>query len=224
MNPSRYRNPLYDPIKDLVPVARLIAFPYAVVVNQGVPAVNLKELIDYLRNNPRQINVATSGATGQLVGQLFRLLANVEVTFIPYRGSAPAIMATVAGDTQLIFSDIPSVVQHVTDGSLRALAVTSEKRAAMLPEVPTTKEAGMANYVVVAWLGSYVSSATPPNVVSKLNSAFNSALTQPDVISTFAAMGAEPMSTTVETFNRFYREEYARWKEVITSAKIPLVE
>ena len=222
MNPSLFRKVPYDPMKDLVPVAQLIAFPFVVVVHPGVPAKTLPELIEYLKRVGRQVNVATPGASTQLAGELFRLLADVELTFIPYKGSAPAIAAMIAGDTQLMFSDVPSVVQHVAGGRLRALAVTSEKRAAMLPDVPTAREAGMKDYVVISWYGTYVAAGTPPDIVAKLNAAFSRAVLEPDVASALARLGAEPTPASVEDFTRFYRDEYARWKEVVRRAKVPV--
>ena len=222
MNPSRFKKALYDPMKDLLPVAQLIKQPYVILVHSDFPAKNVKELIEYLKSNPRRVNVATPGATGQLVGELFKLLAKVDVTFIPFRGDAPAITATMAGDTQMMLANITSAAQGVSGGRLRALAVTSDRRATLLPEVPTTKEVGLPDYVVTSWHGSYVAAGTPADIVGKLNAAFNHALIQPDVVSKFAATSADPSPANVETFDRFYREEYKRWKDVITAAKIQL--
>lgn len=224
MNPTLSRRVPYDPLKDLVPVARLIGFPFVVIVHPSVPAKTLPELIAYLKRNGPQVNVATPGASTQLAGQLFRLLADVELEFIPYKGSAPAINAMLAGDTQLMFADVPSVAQYVASGRLRALAVTSEKRAALLPDVPTTQEAGMKEFVFVSWNGAYVSAGTAPDIIAKLHAALSRAQVEPDVVSVLAKMGSYPNTTSVEDFTRFYRDEYARWKDVVRRAKVPIEE
>lgn len=222
MNPLLFRKAPYDPMKDLIPVAQLIAFPFVVVVHPGVPAKTLPELIAYLKRKGRQVNVATPGTSTQLGGELFRLLAGVELTFIPYKGSAPAITAMLAGDTQLMFADIPSVAHHIAGGRLRALAVTSTKRAAMLPDVPTAREAGMKDYIFISWNGTFVAAGTPPDIIAKLNAAFSRAVVEPDVVAALAKVGAEPTPASVEEFTRFYRDEYARWTDVVKRAKVPV--
>lgn len=223
MNPSLYRKVLYDPT-GLQPVAQLISLPFVIVVNPKVPVKTIKELIDFAKSRPGQTNVAAAGPSTQLAAEMFRLLANIDFTFIPYKGSAPASSSVVSGDTHAMFSDLPSVAQHVASGRLRAIAVSTGKRSPMMPEVPTAAEAGMPEYVVASWYGTFVPGGTSPEIVSKLNAAFNRAVMLPDVSPRLANLGAEPVAQSVEAFSRFFLDELARWKDVVTKARLPLNE
>ena len=221
MNPSLYRKVLYDP-KALQPVAQVISYPQVIVVNPKVPVKNIKELIEFAKSRPGQINVATAGSSSQLSAELFRLLANINFTFIPYKGSAPATASVVSGDTDVMFSDIPSVAQHVISGRVRLIAVSGDKRSPMMPDAPTVTEAGMPEYVIVFWYGMFVPAGTPAEIVTKLNAALNRAVMQPDVVVRLTALGVEPVNNSVEAFSRFFSSELARWKDVVTRAKLPL--
>jgi len=221
MNPSLYRKVLYDP-KALQPVAQVISYPQVIVVNPKVPVRNIKEFIAFAKDKPGQLNVATAGASSQLAGELFRLLANINFTFIPYKGSSPATTSVVSGDTDVMFSDIPSVAQHVNSGRVRLIAVSGDKRSPMMPDAPTAAEAGMPEYVIVFWYGIFVPAGTPADIVVKLNAALNRAVMQPDVVARLTALGVEPVNKSVESFSLFFWEELARWKDVVTRAKVPL--
>ncbi len=223
MNPSLYRKVLYDPAR-LQPVSQLISLPFVIVVNPKVPVNSPKELIEYAKGRPGQMNVAAAGPSTQLAGEMFRLLANVQFTFIPYKGSSPASSSVVSGDTDAMFSDVPSVAQHVGSGRLRAIAVTGAKRSPMMPGVPFAAEAGMPEYVVESWYGTFVPAGTSPEIISRLNAALNRAVMLPDVSPRLAALGAEPVAKSVEDFSRFYMNELARWKDVVARARLPLNE
>ena len=223
INPSLYRKISYDP-KDLQPVAQLMAAPFVIVANPGVPIRNVTELAEYARKNAGKFNVATAGTSTQLAGEMFRLIASVEFTFVPYKGAAPGATALMSGEAQLMFIDLVSVAQLITSGRLRAIAVAGEKRSPMLPDVPTAQETGMPEFVLAQWFGTFVPAATPPDIVRRLNAAINRVVTLPDVAARLAALGAEPVTLSVEAFNQFYRDELARWKDVVSRAKIPLIE
>lgn len=223
LNPSLYRKISYDP-KDLQPVAQLMTSPFVIVANPNVPIRSVTEIAEYARKNASKFNVATAGNSTLLAGEMFRLIANVEFTFVPYNGAAPASMSVVSGDTQLMFSDLTSFGQHITSGQLRAIAVAGERRSPMLPDVPTTREAGMPEYVVTSWFGAFVPAATPPDIVRRLNAAINRVVMLPDVVARLAALGAEPVTLSVEAFSQFYRDELVRWKDVVSRAKVPLID
>ncbi len=223
LNPSLYRNVSYDP-KDLQPVAQLMTSPFVIVANPSVPIRSVNEIADYARKNASKFNVATAGNSTLLAGQMFRLLTNAEFTFVPYNGAAPASMSVVSGDTQLMFSDMTSFGQNISSGRLRAIAVAGEKRLALLPDVPTTREAGMPDYVVTSWFGAFVPTGTPPDIVRRLNAAINRAVTMPDVITRLAALGAQPATLSVDEFSQFYSAELVRWKDVVSRAKVPLID
>jgi tripartite-type tricarboxylate transporter receptor subunit TctC len=223
LNPSLYRKISYDP-KDLQPVAQLMTSPFVIAANPNVPIRSVSDIAEYARKNASKFNVATAGNSTLLAGEMFRLMANVEFTFVPYNGAAPASMSVVSGETQLMFSDLTSFGQLLSGGRLRAIAVASEKRSPMLPDVPTTRETGMPEYLVSSWFGAFVPAATPPDIVRRLNAAMNRAVMLPDVTARLAALGAEPVASSVEAFTQFYRDELLRWRDVVSRAKVPLIE
>jgi tripartite-type tricarboxylate transporter receptor subunit TctC len=222
MNPSLFRKISYDPINEILPVAQLVTLNFVIVTNPSVPARTISELVEVMRTRPKQINVATAGASTQLTAELFRLTTNVELTFVPYKGSAPASTAVIAGETQVMFSDMPSVAQHISNGRLRAIAVTGSKRAAALPEVPTAKEGGLSNFEVASWFGLFAPAGTPSEIVNKLNAAANEIVMMPDVVPRFERLGAEPSQLSAQEFARIYRSELERWRDVVSRARIPL--
>lgn len=223
LNPSLYRRPAYNP-KDLQPVAQLMTSPFVIVVNPNVPISSVSEVAAFSHKNASKFNVATAGNSTLLAAQLFRLMTDADFTFIPYNGAAPASMSVISDQTQIMFSDLTSFGQYIATGRLRALAVAGEKRLPQMPDVPTTREAGMPHYLVSSWFGAFVPAGTPAEVVQRLNTAINRVVQQPDVVSRLARLGAQPVSLTVDAFDKFYHAELARWKDVIVKANIPLLK
>ncbi len=220
--PHLMKAPLYDPVKDLDPVAQVNTFPFVIVVNPSVPVRNVKELIEYLRT-AQNANVASAGATTQLAAELFRLQAKVNMTFIPYRGGAPTMVAMIAGDTQVYFGDIPTVINHVKAGKLRAIAVTSRNRVPALPDVPTVAESGLPSYEFLSWNGIYARSGTSTEILNTLNAEILRAVRTPEVLALLEVAGSEPGKGSAAAFRGFHDSQYDFWGKVIREANMPYI-
>lgn len=220
--PHLMKTPLYDPVKDLDPIAQVNTFPFVIVVNPNVPVKSVTDLIEYLRTNSNA-NVASAGATTQLAAELFRLQAKVKMTFIPYRGGAPTMVSMLAGDTQVYFGDIPTVINHVKSGKLRAIAVTSKERVSVLPDVPTVAESGLPSYEYVSWNGIYARAGTPADILKVLNAEILRAVRTPEVAALLDAVGSPPGRGTVEEFRAFHVSQYEYWRRIIREANMPYI-
>lgn len=221
VHPAVTRTLPYDP-GAMEPVAQLLALPFVIVVNPKVPAKNVVELVEYARRNPGKLNFAQGGLTNRILGEQFRLQTNTEFTFVPYKGSNPATIAVLTGESDLTITDSATVAPHIASGRLRALAVTSPKRTSLMPDVPTVGEAGVPGYEVTVWYGIFAAAGTPPAVVRRLNAEFNKIVMMPDVAARFTALGAEPVATTPEAFAALVRSQMATVKDVATRAKMPM--
>ena len=223
VSPSLYQAVPYDAVNGLQAIAPLMSFPFAIVVNNKVPANNLKEFIEFVKKNAAGLNVASAGATTTVTAELFSQMVGTKFTFIPFNGSAPAIVSVIGGDSHAMFSDLPSAMQHVKSGAIRAIATSGDKRSLQAPDIPTAREAGMPEFVVSSWYGMFAPAKTPTDIVNLLNVQFRAIVMQPDVIPRLAGMGGEPFTDTVEGFSRVYQGDLARWKRVIVQGKIPLL-
>ena len=220
VNPAMYRKLPFDPVRDLTPVAVLCEYPNLVVVNaEKVQARTLREFMELLRKNPGKYNAAAGGT--RIVYELFRLQQNVDVLIVPYKGASDAITALLAGDAHFMIVNAPGLTQHIASGKLRALAITADKRQPDFPDVPTTAEAGMPEFVYGSFFGAYVRSGTPPDVVRRLNAAFNAVSAMPDVVERFRALGATATQKTPEDASRQYLGDIARIKDIVQKAGIP---
>jgi tripartite-type tricarboxylate transporter receptor subunit TctC len=223
VNPAMYRKLPFDPVRDLVPVAVLCEYPNLVVVNaEKVPAKSLREFMDLLRRNPGKFNAAAGGT--RIVYELFRLQQNVDVLIVPYKGASDAITALLAGDAHFMIVNAPGLTQHIASGKLRALAITADKRQADFPDVPTTAEAGMPEFTYGSFFGAYVRAGTPPDVVRKLNTAFNTVSAMPEVVERFRTLGATATQKTPEEAGKQYLGDIARIKDIVQKAGIPQVD
>src|SRR5712671_3704523 len=197
-NQFLYPSLSYDPIGDFAPVTLLITQPNVMCVPNSKPAKSVREFIAYCNDNRGKVTYASSGngTTLHLSGELFKRLANVEMTHIPYRGGAPAINDLIPGRVDVIFDNMPSILQHVKGGSLRGLAVTTRERVAATPEIPTIAESGVPGFDVFSWFGFFVPIKTPQDVIAKLNADTNAALAHASVKPRFDDLGATPRGTT----------------------------
>jgi tripartite-type tricarboxylate transporter receptor subunit TctC len=191
--------------------------PNLLVVNPAQPYKSVAELIAYAKANPDKINFASSGngTSIHLSGELFKTMAKVQMVHVPYKGSAPALNDLLGNQVAIMFDNMPSVIQHVRSGKLRALAVTTAKRSPELPEVPTIAESGLAGYEATSWFGLLAPAGTPAAVVNKLNATIVKVLAQADIRKKISDQGAEVFSETPEQFASFIQAEGVKWGKVV---------
>jgi tripartite-type tricarboxylate transporter receptor subunit TctC len=218
-----YKAP-YNVFKDLAPISLLVINPQLLVAHPSLPARSIKELIALAKSKPGQINYASVGpGSPQHLGmEMLKSSARVDMTHIPYKGTAPAITDILAGNVSLMFNSMPSVLPHVDAGKLRGIAVSSAKRSQARPDIPTVAEAGVPGFDYVTWYGLFAPAATPRDVIAKINAEVVKMLAAPELSKRFASMGAEPESTTPEQLAKYMRNEYENWVKVIKAANIRL--
>jgi tripartite-type tricarboxylate transporter receptor subunit TctC len=226
VNPSLYAKPAYDPFKDFAPVTLAVDSPNILMVHPSMPVKTVKELVALLQANPGKYAIANSGlgTTPMLAAELFKLSFKLNATSVPYNGGAPAVQATVSGQTPIGFATLPPAYPQVVSGNLRGLAVTSAKRSATLPNVPTMAEAGAQDQVSDTMQGIFVPAGTPPEVVALLNREIVKALALPDVQAKCKELGFDIVADTPEQFTAYLRKEVDRWHRVIVDAKIPQIQ
>ena len=224
ISPSLYRKLGYDPIKDFSPVAQVAAATNLLVANPSLPARSIKQLIALAQARPGAINYGSggSGTSGQLAAELFKLLANVNIVHVPYKGAGPAVTALLGGEVQLMFAPIPIVLPHVNAGKLQPLAVTGVTRSRAAPDVPTIAEAAIPGFDVTSWFGVLAPALAPKTVINRLNSDINKALRLPEVQERMAGQGAEPAIGTPDDFGKYIRSEIRKWGKVIKRAGITM--
>jgi len=212
----------YDPVRDFAPVTLLITQPNLMCVPISSPAKSVQEFIAYCNANPGKVTYASSGngTTLHLSGELFKRLAKVEMIHIPYRGGAPAINDLIPGRVDVIFDNMPSILPHAKAGSLRALAVTTKERVAVVPDIPTIAESGVPGFDVFSWFGFFVPAKTPEGVIAKINADTNAALAYASVKTRFEELGADPKGSTPAELAAFLKSEIDKWGPVIREAKI----
>jgi tripartite-type tricarboxylate transporter receptor subunit TctC len=221
-NQFLYPSLSYDSVNDFAPVTRLITQPNLMCVPNSSPAKSVREFIAYCNDNKGKVTYASSGngTTLHLSGELFKRLANVEMTHIPYRGGAPAINDLIPGRVDVIFDNMPSILQHVKGGSLRGLAVTTKERVTATPDIPTIAESGVPGFDVFSWFGFFVPIKTPQEVIARINADTNAALVYAPVKSRFEELGANPKGSTPAELAAFLKSEIDKWGPVIREAKI----
>jgi tripartite-type tricarboxylate transporter receptor subunit TctC len=212
----------YDTIKDFEPVTQVAAVSLVLVVHPSVPAKSVKELIELLEKQPGHYNYASGGigASQHLAGELFQYMTKTKMLHVPYKGSAGALTDLLSGRVPIMFADLPLVLSHIQNGTLRALAIGDAARSPALPEVPTVAEAGVPGYVANAWYGLFAPAKTPATVVAKLQTEVAAILKQPAVAKRMNELGATPIGSTPAEFRKFQLAEIKRWKEVVDNAKI----
>jgi tripartite-type tricarboxylate transporter receptor subunit TctC len=220
-NATIYDKLNFDFIRDTAPVAGIIRGPYVIVVNPSVPAKSVPEFIAYAKANPRKVNMASSGTgTGtQMVGELFKMMAGIDMVHVPYRGLGPALTDLIAGQVQVIFSGTVSSIEYVRAGRLRALAVTGATRWDALPDIPTVGEF-VAGYEASQWFGVCAPTATAAEIVEKLNKEINAGLADHKIKARLTDLGGVPMPMTPADFGQLIADETEKWGKVIRAANI----
>jgi len=226
VNPSLYAKNPYDPFKDFAPVTLAAASPNILVVNPELPVRTVHELVALLKAEPFKYPIANPGigTTPQLAAELFKLALKLEATSVPFGGAAPAIQSTVANQTPIAFAAMPPAAPQVKGGKLRALAVTSAKRSAALPDVPTLAESGIKGQESETMQGVLVPAKTPKAIVDQLNAEIVKAMALPDVKEKCAQLGFDPVANTPQEFAAYVKKEVEKWRNVIREAKIPLIK
>lgn len=217
---SLYRKLNYDVAKDFVAVTQLASTPFILAVHPSVAASSVKELIALARSQPDQLNYGSSGNGGlsHLGTELFKSMARVEIRHIPYKGGAPAATALIAGQIQMLFNTPPVILPHVRAGRMKALAITSNRRIAAAPDLPTVAEAGLPGFEVSTWYGVMVPAGTPVAIVNKLHAAFVAALNAPDVRERLLNENFELVGSTPPEFAAHVRAEIPKWARVVKAS------
>ncbi len=222
--PSLYKSLPYNVFKDYAAISLVCANPYVLVVQPAVPAISVKELIGWLKANPSRgsFSSAGNGTPAHLAGELFKSMAGVNMTHVPYKGAAPALAALMGGEVNVLFSEMIAVTPQLKSGKLRALAVTTAQRSAFVPDLPTVAEAGLAGYDVYVWYGLLAPAGTPKPVIARLNAEVVAALGNADIKEQYTRSGSTAASSTPAAFDAVIKRDYAMWARVIKDAGIKL--
>jgi tripartite-type tricarboxylate transporter receptor subunit TctC len=214
----------YDPVADFEAIGMVAASPTVMVINSAIPAKNVKELVQLIKTKPDAYSYATAG-TGtapHLTGELFNLSTGLNVVNVPYKGSAPAVVDTIAGNTQYMFPSLFTAFPQVKGGKLKAIGIAGEKRSRVMPDLPTLAEQGIANVNMSQWYAMFAPAKTPKAVIERLNKEMNAVLNDPANEKRIEDQGAEVETGTPEQLKSFVQKEVGHWKTVVTAAKIKI--
>ena len=221
LNAALYPNLSFNFVRDIVPVIGVMRTSYAIVVHPSVPATTVPEFIAYAKANPGKINMASAGnGTPQhIFGEIFKMMAGVDLTHVPYRGGAPATTDLLGGQVQVIFSPLPESIEHIKAGKLRPLAVTTTARLDVLPNVPTVGDF-LPGYEGTGWLGVGAPKSTPAEIIDKLNGEISAGLTDPKIITRIAELGGTVLGGSPAAFGKIISDDVEKWGKVVKFAGI----
>jgi tripartite-type tricarboxylate transporter receptor subunit TctC len=219
VNPVLYAKLPYDSLRDFVPITMVGSFPLVLVVNPSVPAKSVGELVAYAKANPGKLNYSAGSTAFQVATEMFKQMTGTDIKHIPYKGSAASITAVIAGDVQMTIVDSPPLMPQLTSGRVRALAVTTAKRAAAMPDLPAIAES-VPGYEMALWIGVFAPAGTPREVAGKLTAEVARIVGLPDIREKLAGMGVEPLGNTSEETAEWIRREIARYGPVVKAAGI----
>ncbi len=225
VNPALYADLNYDPIKDFAPISLLAVVPNVLVTNPArTGATSVQDVIAKAKARPGHYTYASAGVgtSIHLAGELFVSMTGVDMLHVPYKGSGPAVADLLGGQVDYMFDSITSAKPHVVSGKLRALAVTTAKRSAALPDVPTLREAGVPGYELMPWFAAFAPAGTPPEVVARLNEAMRNALVEPKVKATLDSIGAESIGSSPDALRDHLAKETTQWKTLVKERNIKI--
>lgn len=210
----------YDGMRDFAPVSLISAGPYVIITHTGAPFKSIKELIAYAKAQPGKLNYASagSGAPNHMATELFKHMAGIMITHVPYKGAPQGVTEVMGGHIGLNFSSIPPVLQHIKSGRLLALAISSSRRSSQLPEVPTIAESGVTGYEFISWFGMFAPAKTPMPIIDQLNAALVRVVNTPEMRKQFETLGADPIGNSPEAFSAFIRRELEKNAKVVKLA------
>ena len=222
VGPSVYPKLGYDSIKDLAPIARFATIPYVMVVNLSVPATNIKELIALAKSRPGQLNFGSSGNGGSphLCGELFKTMAGIDMVHVPYKGGALAIVDVLSGQVQMFCTGLTAMTAHIKAGKVRALGMASLNRSALMPELPTISEQGLAGFEVNSWTGVMAPAKTPQTIIRHLYAEIAKIVDDAGMKNFLASQGAEPALMGPEEFGAYLKADLAKWAKVAKAAHL----
>jgi tripartite-type tricarboxylate transporter receptor subunit TctC len=221
-NPAVYAKLPYDAVKDFAPVSFVASVPYVLVVDPALPVKSVQEFVAYAKARPGKLNYASAGngSTHHFCGELLKSMTGIDLQHIPYKGSGPGIAGLLGGEVSMMFSNVADIGAQIRAGKVRALAVTAQRRAATLPEVPTMAEAGLPDFIVTSWFGLLVPAGTPAPIVARLNAETVKVLGRAEVKATLAQQGLEVASSSPEAFAAHIKSEIARFTQIARAAGI----
>ena len=224
MNPVVYPNLAYHSQRDFEPLALLTSIAEVVLVNEALPVKSIRELIAFAKANPGRLNHASGGTATLLALELFKAMAQVDITNIPFRGGAPAVTGVMSGETQVIFADLATANAGMQSGKLRTLAVTTRKRVPRLPDVPTIDESGVPGYDVATWIGAFAPAGTPKAILDKIEAAIKQALAAPDVKAKLEALSMEIRSGAREDLRAVLAGDMGKWGRLVKEKNIRIAQ
>lgn len=212
----------YDLVKDFRAVGNMVVLPQVAAASIQQPARTLQEFVQYAKANPGKVTYGSSGIGGtpHLIGEWFKVVGGFDMTHAPYKGTGPATVDLIGGHIQFLYTELPVLIQHIRDGKIRALAISTPKRSSLLPNVPTVAESGFPQFTGANWFGLQVPSSTPNDVVARLNDALVKALEHPETRASLLAQGAEPDPAPADRFDKLVRDELVRWSTVMRDTKV----
>ncbi len=220
MNPATYSKLPYAPLRDFTPVSMIGSFPLVLAVNPALPVKSVKELIDYAKARPNQVNYASSAAPFQMAAELFNQRTGTQFAHIPYKGSGDSAKAVMSGEVTMTIADPPPISGPIKSGQLRPLAVTAAHRHPSFPDVPTMAEAGIPDMEISLWTGFFVPAGTPPAIVQKLQREVARVVRLPEMRERLGSLGVDPVGNTSEEFGRILARDIERWTAVAKAANI----
>lgn len=217
VNPALYKKLNFDPVKDFTPVTLVVSSPQLLAVHPSVAAKSVKDLIALAKAKPGQLNYGSAGVgtSPHLTFELFKSMAGIEAVHVPYKGTGPAITELVGGQVQMMITGVVALMPHVKSGKLRGLAVTSAKRVAALPDLPTVAESGVPKFDVSSWFGVFLPAGVPKPILTKMNGEIRRIVDIPDVRQKLVSQGADPETNTPEEFAAYVKSEMAKWGKVV---------